>query len=99
MLTCKKCNKKRDYISTITGNCFSCDKEVEMKEICETVKKDGYSLDEDMIYCPYCGNEHEPDPADYEGDEDYFCWICKKRFIVEVEQTITFSTKQKEEEE
>lgn len=54
---------------------------------------------ESVVFCPWCGNWYEPDLSDglIEGEE--VCEECGKRFTVESEVEVKFSTQRVEGEE
>ena len=48
---------------------------------------------ESNIICPYCGWEDEDSWETQEGDDEYSCGFCEKKFVLEVEHSVSYSTK------
>ena len=47
---------------------------------------------EQNIICPYCNYEDKDSWEVQESDEEYECGSCGKKFVLEVEHNITYST-------
>lgn len=87
--TCKICNEKYEYLN-YNDICFSCEEEKNIKDLSETAVEDGETSNERYIVCPYCG-EHYGEDDMYET-QTVECDNCDKKFKVEVEYSVSYST-------
>ena len=86
---CPKCNKET-YLFVDDKDCHNCRTEQKIKKLGREAKELGYTRAEDYIVCPYCGNHY--------GEEEMHnsmvvrCCHCSKKFNVEVEYSVSYST-------
>ena len=86
---CPNCNKEKDMWDD-DKKCWDCREKDKIKKLSEEVKEAGESSGEDYIICPYCGENYEED--DMHETTDVECYGCNKRFHIEVEYYVNYST-------
>lgn len=86
---CETCKKKKSILSFYTS-CYDCRKKEEMKRIQESAIKDGETSYVDVVVCPHCGSHYGEDEMN--ETEDVECYECEKKFRVEVEYSVSYST-------
>jgi uncharacterized Zn-finger protein len=87
-----KCGKKKYDFQDM---CWQCKEEKEIKNIWEDSKEKGEVTYEKYIICPYCGNHCGED--DEHKPREIKCDECGKKFKMEIDYDITYSTYKLEE--
>jgi len=88
------CGKKKYEWQNV---CWVCKQKNEIKNIWSYSKDKKEVTGEKYIICPYCGEHYGED--DLHDSMDLTCDECGKKFKMEVEYNITYSTYQKGENE
>ena len=85
---CKECNKPCDV--SFMNFCFKCEEKKSIERLSETAVEDGETSNERYIICPYCGEHYGED--EMHESQTVECENCDKKFKVEVEYTVAYST-------
>jgi len=100
---CARCGKETELLSWET-NCFRCQQKTYEEGITAQIisGEAEETCCEDEVYCPYCGEKQSMDDwyKHYEeGEHDYECHDCDKKFVIDTSLKYTFSTRRAEEQE
>lgn len=89
-VTCPRCKRKEKYMFSDESMCWNCQKEAEILILGQRAKQEGSTSYENHILCPHCGEHYGED--DMHDSTDVVCDGCNKRFYVEIEYDIKYST-------
>ena len=100
--TCKICGNEISEYSCVfhDGLCYSCEdriKEQEQAKKLQSNEETETSYEHDIV-CPWCGCHFEDDDGYFvrQGDGEYECDECGKKFYFQADIEVTYSTQRKE---
>ena len=85
---CKGCNKPCTV--SFMEYCWACEEKKSIERLSKSAVHNGETINERYIICPYCGEHYGED--DMHETQTVECDNCDKKFKVEVEYSVSYST-------
>lgn len=97
---CTRCGKEQTFFKM----CWKCQEENDLEQRQQAIRDNDessiyYDTSSDKyIICPYCGNYFEDDAGDpFTDGSTWECDECGKEFTIDVEWTVSYSTRKMED--